>query len=76
MTAPDKATLRNSRFAIGEVCFALARYEEAANAYTAAAATAAGRGESLDAYVRLAETCQRLGRSDEARDALQRARTP
>ena len=75
LTAVDKATLRNSRFAIGEVCSALGRYEEAAKAYAAAATAAAGHAESLDAYVRLAETCRRMGRSDEARDALQRAKT-
>ena len=61
LTNVDKATLRNSRFAIGEVCFALQRYEEAANAYAAAANAVAGRAESLDALLRLAEACRTHG---------------
>ncbi len=74
LTPLEKATLRNSQFAVGEIYFDLQQYEAAAKAYTEAANRFPDCPESLEAYVRLAESYRRLGRPGPARSTLEQAK--
>ncbi|MGA2253096.1 MAG: tetratricopeptide repeat protein, partial [Thermoguttaceae bacterium] len=74
MTAQEKAVLRNSRFAIGDTCFALERYRDALRAYQSAANHYATSPEVLDAYLQIANVYRRLDRPAEARTSLEQAR--
>ena len=55
--------------------FELGRYDEAVEAYLAAANRYQDSPWMLDSYVQLARSYQRLGRDDDARRALERAKT-
>ena len=70
----EKAVLRNSRFAIGDVYFQLQRYPEALRAYQSAANHYATSPEVLDAYMQIANVYRRLERPAEARTSLEQAR--
>ena len=74
LTLLEKAMLRNSQFAIGEICFDLQEYEAAARAYAAVANRFAERPETLEAYVRLADAYRCLGRHAQARSTLEQAK--
>jgi len=74
MTAQEKAILRNSRFAIGDACFAQERYREALRAYQSAANHYAFSPEVLDAYLQIANVYRRMDRPAEARTSLEQAR--
>jgi len=74
MSALDKAILRNSRFAIGDVCFAQERYREALRAYQSAVNHYAANPEVLEAYLQIANVYRRLDRPAEARTSLEQAR--
>lgn len=74
LTSLEKAMLRNSRFAIGETCFNLGRYEESLQAYTAAANRYSDSPEVLDAYLQIANVYRRLDRPAEARTSLEQAK--
>jgi tetratricopeptide (TPR) repeat protein len=74
LTPLEKSLLRNSQFAVGEICFDLKEYGAAVKAYTAAADRYSDCPESLDAYLRLAEAYGRLGRAAEARSTLAQAK--
>ena len=74
--ALERATLRNSRFAVGQLARSCRQYEAAAQAYTAAANRFADCPETLEAYVRLAEAYRRLGQAGKARSTLERPRWP
>ena len=74
LTALERATLRTSRFAVGQLAMDLQEYEAAARAYTAAANQYADTPEALEAYVRLAEAYRRLGQPGKARSTLERAK--
>ncbi|MGA2619074.1 MAG: tetratricopeptide repeat protein [Thermoguttaceae bacterium] len=69
-----RAILRNSRFAVGEVCLGLERYEQALQAYASAAHRYPNRPEVLDAYVQISNVYRRLERPAEARTSLEQAR--
>jgi tetratricopeptide (TPR) repeat protein len=70
----DNLVLRNSYFAIGEVLFALGRYEEAASAYSAVARHYPDDPDSLEAYVQMAAAYRRLNRMHEAQGAAEQAK--
>ena len=74
LTPLEKAMLRNSQFAIGEICFDMQEYEAAARAYASAANRFAERPETLEAYVRLADAYRHLGRLAQARSTLEQAK--
>ncbi len=74
LTALERATLRNSQFAVGEIELDLGQYEAAVKAYTAAANRFADCPETLDARLRLAEAYRRLGQPFKARSTLEQAK--
>jgi TolA-binding protein len=74
LTPQEKAVLRNSRFAIGDTCFALQRYADALRAYQSAANHYATSPEALDAYLQIANVYRRMDRPAEARTSLEQAR--
>ena len=74
LTALERATLRNSQFAVGEIYFDLGQYEAAVKAYTAAANRFADCPETLDAHLRLAEAYRRMGQPGKARSTLEQAK--
>ncbi len=74
LTPLERATLRNSQFAVGQLAFDLGEYQAAARAFTEAANRFPDRAETLDAYVRLAESFRRLGQVGQARSTLQQAK--
>lgn len=71
---PDALLLRNSYFAIGEVLFALGRYEESAKAYSAVVRHYPEDPDSLEAYVQIAAAYRRLNRPREAQGAAEQAK--
>ena len=73
LTPHERAMLRNSQFAVGEIAFTLHEYEAAVRAYTTVVNRWEGAAETLDAYVRLAEAYERLGRHAEAHSTLKQA---
>ena len=74
LTDQEKAMLRNSRFALGEVYFELQRYPEALRAYQSAANHYAANPAVLDAYLQIANVYRRMDRPAEARASLEQAR--
>jgi tetratricopeptide (TPR) repeat protein len=74
LTEQEKAVLRNSRFAAGDVYFQLQRYPEALRAYQSAVNHYAAAPEVLDAYLQIANVYRRMDRPVEARTSLEQAR--
>lgn len=74
---PDdqKAILRNCYFAIGGVLFELGQYEAAIEADSATVNRYQNQPEALDAYLRIAWAYRRLGRTADARSAIEQAKT-
>ncbi len=70
----DVTYLRLSYSRRADCMFDLGRYEEAAELYEQAAWKYRAQGAALSAYVQIINCYQRLGRSQEARAALERAR--
>jgi TolA-binding protein len=70
----DRLVLRNVYFAIGEVLFALGRYEEAAKAYHAVVRRYPDAADSLEAYVQMAAAYRRLNRPRDAQGVAEQAR--
>ncbi|MCC6125588.1 MAG: tetratricopeptide repeat protein [Pirellulales bacterium] len=69
----DKTVLRNAIFAIGDVLYAEGEYESAVKAYDTAAIRYQNRPEVLDAYVQIANAYRRLGKPQDANNALRQA---
>jgi tetratricopeptide (TPR) repeat protein len=74
MTAPQRAMLRNSRFAIAEIQAELGQYDAAIRQYTAIVNGYSDLPEVLDAYVELSCVYRRLERSAEARTSIEQAK--
>jgi tetratricopeptide (TPR) repeat protein len=74
LTDLERALLRNCYFAVGSVLVETGQYEAAVKAYAAAANRYQNAPEVLQAYVRMAEACRRLGRPAEARSILEQAK--
>jgi tetratricopeptide (TPR) repeat protein len=74
MSRSDNLVLRNTYFAIGEVLFALGRYEESASAYSTVARHYPDDPDSLEAYVQMAAAYRRLNRTREAQGAAEQAK--
>lgn len=73
--SPDQeALLRNCFFAEGECLYRMGQFQQAIDAYSAAANRYQQRPEVLDAYVRIANCYRSLGRAAEARNTLEQAR--
>ena len=70
----EQLTLRDCEFAIGRVLFDLGRYEEAVETYLALANRYRESAPALDAYVQLSQAYGRLGRTEDARRALEKAK--
>jgi tetratricopeptide (TPR) repeat protein len=70
----ESAVLRNSYFGRADALFDLSRYEEAAQAYSAATNRYQHEPEALEAYVQIASCYRRLNRLAEARGTLEQAR--
>ncbi len=71
----EKAMLRNAVFAAGDVLFAMGRYDEAVRAYRQAAQRYQHHPEVLEAYLQTARALEQLNQPEEARAALQQARS-
>jgi tetratricopeptide (TPR) repeat protein len=71
---PDALLLRNAYFAIGEMLFALGRYEDAAKAYSVVVRHYPEDPDSLEAYVQIAAAYRRLNRAREAQGAAEQAK--
>lgn len=74
LTPEEKAILRNSIFATGDVQFDLGKYDEAVETYTTAAYRYQGEPASLLAYLQMASAYERLRKPAEARNTLKQAR--
>lgn len=72
--AIDAALLRNCYFGRADALFDLGRFEDAAQAYSAATNRYQHEPESLEAYVQIASCYRRLNRLPEARGTLEQAR--
>lgn len=72
--ALELALLRNCYFGRADALFDLGRFEEAAQAYSAATNRYQHEPESLEAYVQIASCYRRLNRHAEARSTLEQAR--
>ena len=70
----DKAILRNSCFAVGNVLSAQGDYEAALKAYSTAVIRYQNCPEVLEAYVQIADAYRNLNKPQEAKDALEQAR--
>jgi tetratricopeptide (TPR) repeat protein len=70
----EMALLRNCYFGRADALFDLGRFEEAAQAYSAATNRYQHEPESLEAYVQIASCYRRLNRQAEARSTLEQAR--
>ncbi len=71
----EKAALRNAVFASGDVLYALGRYDEAVRAYRQAIQRYQHSPEVLEAYLQTARALRQLNQPDEARAALEQARS-
>ena len=69
----EQAMLRNSYFAAGSALFDLTRYEEAIRVYSTATNRYQREPEVLDAFLQIAHCYRKLGKTAEARGALQQA---
>ena len=74
LTEQEKAMLRNTRFALGDMYLELERYPEALRAFQSAANHYATSPEVLDAYLQIANVYRRMDRPAEARTSLEQAR--
>jgi tetratricopeptide (TPR) repeat protein len=74
LTSEEKAILRNSCFAAGDVLFDLGRYQEAAQTYTTAAYRYQSDPTSLSAYLQIAAAYQRMDQLADARNTLKQAK--
>jgi TolA-binding protein len=74
LTAGQKAILRNSYFAIGNVLYAQGDYEASLKAYNTAANRYQIFPEVLDAYVQIANIYRKLNKPQDAKNALQQAK--
>ena len=70
----EKLMLRNSFFAVGDLLFDLARYDEALKAYSMVINRYQNRPETLEAYVQMANAYVRLDRPAEARSMAEQAK--
>jgi tetratricopeptide (TPR) repeat protein len=70
----DQSILRNSFFARADALFDLGRYDDAAEAYSAATNRYQNEPESLSAYIQIASCYRRQNRTSEARGTLEQAR--
>lgn len=70
----EQAILRNSYFSRADSLFDMGRYDEAAEAYSAATNRYQNEPESLAAYVQIAACYRRQDRLSEARGTLEQAR--
>ena len=70
----EVAVLRNTRFMYPDTLYALGKYEQAIEAYTAAIHRYKDGPESLDALVQIAICQRRLDAPDDARTTLQQAK--
>ena len=70
----DASLLRNCYFGRADALFDLGRFEEAAQAYSAASNRYQHEPEALEAYVQIASCYRRLNRLAEARSTLEQAR--
>ena len=70
----QQSILRNSYFGRADALFDLGRYDEAAEAYSAATNRYQSEPESLSAYVQIAACYRRQDRQNEARGTLEQAR--
>ena len=70
----EQAILRNSYFGRADALFDLGRYDEAAEAYSAATNRYQNEPEALSAYVQIAACYRRQQRQIEARGTLEQAR--
>jgi len=75
LTPTETSLLRNCEFAIGSVLFDLEQYEEAVKAYGLVTSRYQNAPEVLEAYVQMARAYRRLNQPDDARRALQQAKT-
>ena len=74
LTPLEEVTLRNCYFALGDVLFALRRYEAAVEAYRTATNRYQNHPEVLETYVRMAGAYRRLNKLLEARATLEQAK--
>lgn len=74
LTPEEKAILRNTLFAVGDVHFGQGKYEEAAQCYTTAAYRYQSEPASLVAYLQTAAAYGRLNKAAAARNALLQAK--
>jgi TolA-binding protein len=70
----EQSILRNSYFGRADTLFEMGRYDEAAEAYSAATNRYQNEPESLSAYVQIAACYRRQDRQSEARGTLEQAR--
>lgn len=75
LTELEKKTLRNCYFAIGATLFEQEKYAEAIKVYRTATSHYQNAPASLDAYVQIARAWRRLGDPQQARDAIEQAKT-
>jgi TolA-binding protein len=73
-SAIETAILRNCYFGRADALFDLGRFEEAAQAYSAASNRYQHEPEALEAYVQIASCYRRLSRHADARSTLEQAR--
>jgi tetratricopeptide (TPR) repeat protein len=73
-TRLEQAILRNSYFSRADSLFDMGRYDEAAEAYSAATNRYQNEPESLAAYVQIAACYRRQDRISETRGTLEQAR--
>jgi tetratricopeptide (TPR) repeat protein len=70
----EKAILRNSYFAIGDMLFLLGRYDEAIKSYEAAIQRHDSSPEALDACTQIVAAHRRMDRPAEAQNAIDQAK--
>ncbi len=70
----EKAMLRNSYFAIGDILYTLEQYDAAVKAYTLATNRYQNYPEVLEAYLQIARAYQRMRKPVDARIALEQAK--
>lgn len=71
----EKAALRNAVFGLGDVLYAMGRYDEAIRAYRQAIQRYQHSPEALEAYLQTARAFGQLNQPDEARATLEQARS-
>jgi tetratricopeptide (TPR) repeat protein len=74
LTSLEERTLRNCRFALGDISFDLGEYERAIKEYATITDAYATEPEVLQAYVQMVRAHERLNQTDSARRAAQHAK--